>query len=382
MTSAVPTDVQDINGQYFDGHSAQRHSVTVAVSRDKTGLVIDTHSPGGTPLIWPLDRLRQLADQAHPGTLILTLHAATDDETARDAARLVLNDPGMVAWVRAKAPKLTHRDVRPGTTAKILSRLALAVAAIGVILFMVLPRMSDYLAERMPLETEVRFGKSVVRQMERFLGPEKGGSLICTDPKGKAALDKMLSRLTDGRGMTYDVNLLVFNHPMVNAFAAPGGQVVLIRGLLDQAESADEVAAVLAHELGHVEARDATRLSLRAAGSAGIISIILGDVSGGTLIGLVGDHLLRSAYTRDAEGAADRFALDMLNKAGVSSRGMAGFFQRIGGKSDLDLPEYLSSHPLSEARAQRAAQHSKDQQATTPVLNTDDWAALKNICKG
>lgn len=373
MIGAAP-----VGALFFDGFTAQRQPVLVTVTRDGRGLSIDKATRGGTPMVWPLDRLRALADQSDKDRLTLTLFSETEDETPRDPARLVLKDAGLISYLRASAPSLDKRDNRRGTAGRIMSRLALAAGAIALILFVILPRMADFMAERMTLETEVRFGKSVMGQMERLLNNGGKGDLSCRNPKGVAALDAMLDRLTAGQGLKYDLELTVFNHSMVNAFAAPGGQMVIIRGLLDEAKTAEEVAGVLAHEIGHVEARDPTRLTLRAAGSAGILSVILGDVSGGTLIGLVGDHLLRSAYTRDAEAAADAFGLKLLNDAGVSSEGLADFFQRIG--KDDDLPEYLSSHPSSTGRADVARNNARDQANTTPILTDAQWADLRAIC--
>ncbi len=367
---------------FFDGHSAQRHPVFVSVSCDGRGLLIEWQRVGGTAQAWPLDRLRALADQATTDSLTLTLHADTDDETPRDPARLVVTDPDLAAWIRLSAKDLRKRDVRAGTAGKILKRLALAVAAIGVIVFVLLPRMSDYLAERMPLETETRFGEAVVGQMERFLGGGASGGLVCRNAAGVAALDRLAARLTEGQSLQYDIKLSVLNHEMINAFAAPGGHVVLLRGLLDKADTADEVVAVLAHEIGHVEARDPTRLMLRAAGSAGIVSIILGDVSGGTVIGVLGDQLLQTSYTRAAETAADEFALAMLNSASISSQDFGAFFDKLAKIEGVSLPEYFSSHPSSEARAERAREHAEVQGKTRPALSDDDWKALKSICKG
>lgn len=364
---------------FFDGQTAQRHPALVSVSRDGLGLIIELQE-AGTRWLWPLDRLRSLADQATTKGLTLTLHADTDDESPRDPARLVLSEPELIGWLRQAAPDLHKRDLRPGTTTKIVKRLALAVVSIGLIIFVILPRMSDFLANRMALETEVKFGQAVVSQMKMLLGGE--GNLVCRNPKGEAALNRLASRLMDGQDLQYAISFSVLNHEMVNAFAAPGGQIVVLRGLLDKSDNADEVAAVLAHEIGHVEARDPTRLMLRAAGSAGIVSIVLGDVSGGSVIGIIGDQLLQSSYTRKAEAAADAFALEMLQDAGINSAAFAGFFDKLAGlEKGFAPPEYLSSHPSSEARAQRARDHAAGQKVTTPALTDAEWKALKGICK-
>lgn len=375
MIGAAP-----IPAVFFDGQTAQRHPVLVSVSRDGLGLVIDLKEDG-TCWLWPLDRLRSLADQAATDSLKLTLHSETDDESPRDLARLVLSDPDMVAWLRLKATAMHKRDLRRGTTAKIAKRLGLAVVSIWLIMFVMLPRMSDFLANRMPLETEIKFGQAVVSQMKLVLGGGDGGNLVCRNAKGEAALNRLASRLMQGRELKYAISFSVLNHDLVNAFAAPGGQIVILRGLLDKSASADEVAAVLAHEIGHVEERDPTRLMLRAAGSAGIVSIVLGDVSGGSAIGIIGDQLLQSSYTRKAEAAADAFALEMLQDAGINAAAVADFFDKLAGLQEgFAPPEYLSSHPSSEARAKRARDHAAGQGGTTAALPEADWIALKGIC--
>jgi len=382
MIGAAPT-----LATFFDGQTAQRHPVLVSVTRDGSGLIIDQNTgagqTGSRPWLWPLGRLRVLADQAAADALTLTLHSDSDDESPRDPARLVLTDPDLIAWVRLSAPQLAKRDVRRGTATKIITRLGLAVASIGIIMFVILPRMSDFLANRMPLETEVRFGRAVVSQMERLLSFGKAGDLACRNPAGEAALNRIASRLMDGQNLQYAISFSVLNHEMVNAFAAPGGQIVILRGLLDASDTPEEVAAVLAHEIGHVEARDPTRLMLRAAGSAGIVSIILGDVTGGSLIGIIGDQVLQSSYTRQAEAAADEFSLAMLQAANVDSASFAEFFDKLSGlEGGFVPPEYLSSHPSSAARAARVRDFSAGQSGTTPVLTDAEWTALKGICKG
>ena len=107
--------------------------------------------------------------------------------------------------------------------------------------------------------------------------------------------------------------------------------------------------------------------------------MILGDVSGGTAFAAAGEYLMRASYTRDAEAQADRYALGLLDGAGISAEGLAGFFDRISADTDM-LPEYTSSHPLSAGRAQRAHDQAGMQGDTRPSLDDADWVALKAIC--
>lgn len=365
---------------FFDGMTAQRHDVHIVLGPSRMELVITGDSLPAA-LHWPLTDLRADRDGASDTRLVLMRHADRDDDIPRDDARLILLDPTQIAWVQKTRPHLFRRDVRRGTGKRVLTWAAGAIGAVALMLFVILPAMANTLAKVIPRDSEIAFGKTVSAQMERALGGGALGKMTCSSPKGDAALSAMVARLTNDQALSYDLTVRVLNHPMINAFAAPGGQVVILRGLLDKATSPDEVAAVLAHEIGHVEARDPTRAALRAAGSAGLLTMLIGDFTGGAALAIVGEHLLSASYTRQAEAEADEFALAMLDRANVDADGLAAFFDKLdamGGR--LEVPEYLSTHPDTTERAKRARSFSQGQSGGTPVLSDTDWAALQSIC--
>ncbi|WP_438992071.1 M48 family metallopeptidase [Lentibacter sp.] len=368
-------------GSFFDGSSAAKHTVTLRLDEARGVLSFD-----GDALVqpeeWPLAELRLLRDQPEGGWLTFARHTASEDETMHREARLSCRDGVMNAALRAAAPNLARRDSHKGTGARVVTKLTLAVVAVVAMIFVILPAMATSLAYMMPREREVQFGRAVVTQMEWFLSGSTEADLTCKNEAGLAALRKMEARLTSGREMEYALDIKVFDHEMVNAFAAPGGQIVIVRGLLDKATSADAVAGVLAHEIGHVENRDATIGALRAAGSAGLLSMVLGDFSGGTLAVLVTEHLISTSYTREAEIRADDFALEALHDAEVTSEGLASFFEYMLGLQNGGpaLPAYLNTHPPSKERAEKSRSHAATQPRTTPVLTQEEWAALKAIC--
>lgn len=378
--------VLEAEGRYFDGASAAKHAVHVTLDETR-GILRFEGETLEQPEEWPLALLRLLRDQPGGGWLTFTFlddaPQEAAEETAHHEARLSIADGAMNERLKAIAPMLSRRDVKRGTGRRVATYVAGAAAAVALMLFVILPAMATSLAALMPREREVQFGKAVVRQMSWFLTGSSEADLTCKNAAGLVALAAMQERLTERLEMEYALEIEVFDHEMVNAFAAPGGQIVILRGLLDEAESAEAVAGVLAHEIGHVENRDATVGALRAAGSAGLISMVLGDFSGGALVVILAEQLISAGYTREAERKADDFALDAMTRAEVSAEGLAGFFDFIM-KEQGDMPSglgYFMSHPPSDARAEKARAVAAEQGATRPVLSEAEWRALKDICK-
>ncbi|NAO97747.1 MULTISPECIES: M48 family metallopeptidase [unclassified Halomonas] len=365
-----------LQAQFFDGVTAYRHEVCISVLDDQQALVIHAESLADH-VRWELADLRALRDSSSTKQLTLTRYVSSVDE--RDPARLIVTDNDFIAWLRATQPDLFRRDVRKRTWLRMAGWGTGAVVAIALMLFVILPGMANILAQAIPIEREVAFGKAVTQQIEWVLSSSNAGMQRCDSPEGVAALDTMLERLTAGRDMHYAIDIQVFGHSEVNAFAAPGGQVVILSALLEEAESPEEVAGVLAHEIGHVERRDPMRQALRAAGAAGLLSMVFGDLAGAAV---VGEHLLTASYSREAEVEADRFALEMLATAEVDAAGFANFFTRIEGLEDGDIatPEHLSTHPDSSWRGTQAQQLAESQGGTTAILTPAEWAALQAIC--
>ena len=128
--------------------------------------------------------------------LVLTIHHAGD----LAEARLRLSDPALIAWVRTAAPDLRRRDVAAGTLPRVALRVAVALGAVALILFVLLPAISDRLAAALPREQEVAFGRAVVRQMSELLG-EGQAALVCDSPTGAAALERMVAAYPETRCM-------------------------------------------------------------------------------------------------------------------------------------------------------------------------------------
>ena len=295
-------------------------------------------------------------------------------------ARLVLTDQSLIAGLVARAPRLAVRE--RGWASLCLRWAGLLIVSVAVLLAVLwygLPRFADHVARLVPSEWEMDLGESLVEpvlwQLARFDGTENPA--FCVTPRGREALEVLTRRLAPAES-PYRFHVDVVNFDMNNAFALPGGQIVMTRGLLRFVESPDEVAGVLAHEMGHVIRRHTTAAMIEALGLGFLFGVMLGDLGTGA-IGWAGETLIGLSFRREAEREADDSAFELLHHAGLSSQGLADFFERIEGTIE-DMPALLhplSTHPSSKSRLDRFA---GDATAGPPALGEDDWRSLRTIC--
>ena len=180
---------------------------------------------------------------------------------------------------------------------------------------------------------------------------------ILEDPRLERLTAAVTARL-QAAGAPADAELLVLDSPLVNAFAFPGRLVAVHRGLLARLEGPEELAAVLAHELGHAERRDSLNGLVRALG----VSVLLSLVTGGS------ESVLRDAveqafalrHGRAAEERADRYALDLLERARLDPARFADALGRLETGAPPAFLRYLDTHPDTAARIEAARRRSAE----------------------
>ena len=175
----------------------------------------------------------------------------------------------------------------------------------------------------------------------------------CTDPAAQEYVEALAAPLIEAYEGEHRFTFAVVDSPEINAFALPGGFVAVNRGLIEKAESGEEIAAVIAHEIIHVTERHGLR---RIAGQLGLfaaIGAVLGAVDLGSMTGIA-VSLAGNAYSRDQESDADALGHALLVKANIDPGGMATFFDRLATAGGADVPAMLSTHPGSDDRARLA----------------------------
>ena len=159
-----------------------------------------------------------------------------------------------------------------------------------------------------------------------------------------------------------------WRRPIPNAFALPGGKVYLFNGLLAKAENPDEIAGVLAHELGHLRHRDGTRNLIYNGGTSFLIGLLFGDITGSGALIFASRSLVTASYSREAEQNADTFSIDVMHKLGRSTKPMGELLFRVTGKEVDKSLSILSNHPLTEDRLKRMS--DEDRPPSGPPLLT------------
>lgn len=270
------------------------------------------------------------------------------------AYTLYLKDPDLIRSFRASTPPELTRDLEK-TAAKVRQvrsrqRTVWSIvlgAVVGLALFLWLGSdlLVEFAVDRIPVEWEQKVGESAYRDFVMQQTVLKDGPAV-------AAVNEITQRLTEQIPHSpYKFEISVVKSEIVNAFALPGGYIVVFTGLMQKAESGEEVAGVLSHELNHVLQRHGLNRMVKQIGLMAIVTIILGDQQG--LIGLmqqVGVELLTLKFGRTQETEADVTGLRLLHRARIDPSGMITFFQRLSEKEDGRV-EWLSSHPMSAGRA-------------------------------
>ncbi|MCX8117275.1 MAG: M48 family metalloprotease [Desulfobacterota bacterium] len=204
----------------------------------------------------------------------------------------------------------------------------------------------------MTVEAEKKMGEKILLELEPRIERVRDLTL-------QAYIDRIGQTLVAQAGPTpFEITFSIIKGTDPNAFAIPGGHIFLTTGLLVSADSEQELAGVISHEIAHVMGRHVAQLIERSKrlNIASLAAIIAGALIGGggkvteavAVTALAASEAFALKYTRDMEVEADQNALLYLNRAGYDPKGLVSFMNKIY-KLSLTLgpgiPPYLSTHP-------------------------------------
>ena len=356
-------------GRFSDGRTAALARVEARLGEDALQIDGEDGMPRAT---WPRDEVR-LVDGPDPSGAIRLGRRGSE-------ARLSVADGDALRALELHCPAL-HKSIGEETHWRVIAIWSgAAVAALAFLIFGFIPYLADHASRWVSPRLEAQLGDQLAEfVISLMVAREDNEHPECTNPKGRTALARMIAPLEAELSLRNKLRVRVVNSKIVNAIALPGDEVLLFKGLIDFAQGPNEVAGVLAHEMGHLQLEHPTRLVIRESGTAFMIGLVMGDIFGGSAISIAGTGLLVTAFSRDAESAADAEAVTLMHTAGLDVAPFGTFFTRLQAeKGDGEIPiPFLRTHPPSAERAKLIAAAPA---GGRPVLPQAAWQDLKAIC--
>jgi beta-barrel assembly-enhancing protease len=324
---------------YFNGSSARATNVRVLLFNDLVNLyeeetndLIASYPLKGTSIVKTGDSYFVYFDKS--GICYLQFHYQ------HEIANTVLEEVGKSnqGWMK----KLMRQRII------VLAGMAV-ILIIGIYFFLItlVPFLGSAIISR---DVEVKMGdklKEVMIREEQLIG-----STI--DSAGTKKLQAFADRIRLSEN--YQIRVTLVNSPVVNAYALPGGQIIVYSGMLEKISDPESLAALLAHEASHVNERHSLRSLLRSAANAIILSVVLNDASGITATIAGNAQTLNGLqYSRSAETEADEYGMQLMIANGIDASGMKRLMEVL--EKEGDVPEnlsFLSSHPLTKKRIKNA----------------------------
>jgi Zn-dependent protease with chaperone function len=380
-------------GYYYDGISAVKREAKIRITT--TSLEFTCLDNDNTEYSWPLENIRQSSGfykgeevrfefypkPSHTIPFNKTQNTATQSEVKTPEALVIKDshtDNSFLTAIRETAPDFSGSfhdpKIRIHRRAIIVISTLLTITAAAAIYLWGIPAVSDLAARTLPLKWEEKLGERVTKSITKDLQ-------LCEAPLAIDSTQQILERLNlASADKRYDLKLHIVNHKMINAFAAPGGNIILFSGLLENSKSPEELAAVLAHELQHITEHHSTKGVFQALSTRVLLGLIFGDVNRATdMIHTLGTM----SYSREFEAEADRLGMELLIKAKIDPKGAISFFETLEAKK-VNMPKgmkYLSTHPLTGERIENLkAMIPAGGVEITPLLPGVIWEEVKKSC--
>ena len=371
---------QRFDGRYGDGRTAASEPVTVTMTAHGIEVV---RLDGAAAGFWPYAELATSTLLGKRSSDVVVRHVAAAGQLAPPVAgasadygaTVFIAGPAFAAALARAAPHLTARN-EFGRFAKLGLMIFLPLVLTIGIVWATIDQPAREIARMMPERWWKRIGDQVVAGLGE-------GRRACSTPAGNAAIGRLMRKLSAAAGTSEPFDVRVVDWELLNAFAAPGRQIVVTRELLAKVGNSDELAGVLAHEMGHALELHPEAGLVRGLGLMAVFKVLF--AGGGETVSNIGLLLLQLRYTRDAERQADQRAVAIMREARIPATALGDFFGRLkrldgerGNKrSAVDI---FSTHPSLDERLDTLRRLPS--YPTEPSAPASDLAAMRSMCAG
>ncbi|HEV7232123.1 MAG TPA: M48 family metallopeptidase [Bacteroidia bacterium] len=326
-------------GIFYDGLSSTPFQAVLAVGETDPCLHISVEKDGqATSFDWKLDSVH--LEFSGSGRLLLSysqdvpakqLLEISDPAAIREMLQL-LNKSGRVRWY--------NRLTRLGWKTYLIASLT-TIAVLTAVYVFLLPGLAERAVLVIPVSVDYSIGE---KAYEQFVSPED------IDSAKTARLQQFASAVDFGQERR-EIIPVVLNKKLVNAFALPDGHIIVYSGILDVIKTPEELAALLGHEYTHVAKRHMMKLLCRNIGGYILVSLALNDAN--SIMAVLADNahnISGLSFSRHFEEEADQGAFDVLKANALPSDGMLHLLEALKKETKFNIPEFLSTHPLTTDR--------------------------------
>ncbi|MCC6816029.1 MAG: M48 family metallopeptidase [Saprospiraceae bacterium] len=328
----------DFIGLYYDGNKGSKSEVKVLISKDEVVISNDTIGV----IVWPFNKISAHRDNDDK-RCFLSYHFGKKSTH--------LEIVGQEFWkelIAASPEEFNQKKKSPYEGIKKLAVLIfLILLGFGIFYFYALPKIVDRLAINIPYQWEQELGDKLFQQLTKSEKIDSFGSL---------QLDEFFHDFK--KDSFFPAKIFLVNSNLVNAFAMPGGNIVVYSGIIEKMESYPELVSLLFHEYGHVVKRHVFRGMIQSVTTFAFVSLILGDVTALSSVLLEqANSIYNLKFSRAYETESDRFAFQTMKELSIDPQGLIDLFQRL---KDIDsskdstkvssIPSFLSTHPGTEER--------------------------------
>jgi Zn-dependent protease with chaperone function len=348
--------------RYYDGITAE---VTEAGAKWGIGELL-IYRPADFSIVarWRLEDLVVLGDTEHEAIPAITI-AGSD-------ARLIVVEPALRAELAREARLAALAAPRPAPTPRVL-KFGAALVVLVAAFWGIVDYGSEFAAPLVPYRLQARLGREV-------RGEIVAGRTLCTGREGLAAINDLANRLARAGDLGHPVEVTIVKGGPVNAFTLPGGYLVFYSQLIDEAADGEEVAGVLAHEIGHAVNEHPIKGLMRQYGVNLLLGLLTGGYSDLGTLGSGGGFLLALRNGRAFERQADATGIQLLEKRGLRADGMARFFEQMMRHQPGDPARLLgiwSDHPPTDERIAATRRSASGR----PAFTEQEWKALRSVCR-
>jgi len=258
----------------------------------------------------------------------------------------------------------------------VLIGIAIFSAIVAIIYFVLLPSLTSYLASKIPISTEIAIGDKF---FESFVKDAK------VDTEKSKVLNEFARKIDFET--EYPLKFTVVKDKQVNAFALPGGNIVVYSGILDKMKSAEELAALLSHEATHVKERHSLRGLTRNLTGSVLVSLVFGDTGSiSSVLASKAEDLYQLGFSREMEKEADLNGLQIMYHNRLDPQGMIHLMERLNEEEkkqgNTQMLSYLNSHPMTNERLNYIKEHSRKRSGASNKNLDNIWKQLQDTSTG